>query len=176
MEVYIPAINSLSEVNAFECQALLLKSHEPSCIATGIIDEIIEDCVQVAISHLNYHRKRYSIPGKTFQNKLHVHFTDSSYAKEGSSAGFGILLSLLVYLSSNKSSKKLLVSGEIDLHGSIYSIGGVNEKYSHFNKNSEKYDYLLLPKGNEFETKCGRVFFFTNIYDSWKWLREVIKA
>lgn len=129
MKVFIPAVYQ-DLVDVFEVQCLARSSPSEEILVTGKVDASIIDSIQVAISILSYNTLKLRKP--YHNKKYHFHFTDGSFAKEGTSAGLGIALSLLqavgYELRCYDKLSQVLVTGEIDLYGDVYPIGGIEMK------------------------------------------------
>lgn len=169
MKIYIPAINKNDEVAHFEVQTVLLKNGSGNCFVTGLADSAIEEMAQVVISYLRYNAKLYELPREVFtKNDLHIHFTEGSFVKEGTSAGLGIAVSIMEELFKwKKINVSVLVSGEIDLYGGIIGIGAVKEKICYFSR-LRKFSYFLLPESNVAKPS-DMILGFNNLLQVYKW-------
>lgn len=136
--IYIPAIGT-KDVKAFEIQTVDIQNTKEEIIVTGNIDEIIIEGVSISLSLIrknNLFKPRY----------MHIHYVDYDFLKEGSSAFFGTYLSIYMALNNIKTTKKILVTGELDIYGSVCQIGGMEEKYDFFTDNN--YNYFFIPNSN----------------------------
>lgn len=139
MRVYVPAISE-NDVKVFEVQTAIKDGDE--VIVTGQVESNIVECVQVALSLLDF--SIIDIEKELVQHKkIHIHFSDGSFYKEGTSVGLGIICSILSALDIIKTKKSALVSGEIDLWGNVCCVGGIDKKLE-----NQDYDYYVIPKGN----------------------------
>ncbi len=59
---------------------------------------------------------------------LHFHFAEGSIEKDGPSAGITIFLALYSCMTKKPISSKIAMTGELDVFGDIWSIGGVEQK------------------------------------------------
>lgn len=135
--IFIPSV-SATDGKTIEVQ-ILKDNNSDNLIITGLIDEEIEESVYLSLSNLK--RLGFGIP-----KFLHIHFKDYNYRKAGISASLGIYLLLFSFINNMELKKTYMVTGEIDLFGNVYSIGGVKQKYSLF-KNLD-LDYFIVPYGN----------------------------
>lgn len=165
MNIFIPAVNK-NKVVIFEAQTLLIPSGNGTCFVTGFVDNVITEIVQQAVSYFRYNLKRYNISEKKFTDfDIHVHFTEGSFFKEGSSAGLGIFLSVAnQLLGYNKTELKILATGELDLFGNTINVGGISLKTNFF-KNNQLIDYFFLPPNNidVFQQKIFQIRHFDEI-------------
>lgn len=147
IRVCVPAINRKEHVLSFEVQTAVLAPGTGLCHMTGNLDRIIEETVQVSLTHIKQNPSFFG-PGRfdLRRTDLHVHVTDGSISKEGSSAGVGIALALLLALSKRRDRGTLVVlaTGEIDLYGKIYDVGAIPEKLRYFDK-ADAFDYMVVP-------------------------------
>lgn len=173
MKIYIPAVNKNDEVAHFEIQTVLLKNGNGNCFVTGLVDSAIEEMAQVAISYLRYNAELYRLHRDVFtKNDLHIHFTEGSFMKEGTSAGLGIAVSIMEELFKwKKIHVSVLVSGEIDLYGGIIGIGGVKEKTRYFSR-LRKFSYFVLPESNVAKPS-DMILGFNNLLQVYKWCAAV---
>ena len=92
---------------------------------TGLPSEVVRDSVRLAMSVLaadfNLHLER---------NRVHVHFAEGSIPKDGPSAGAAIFLSLYSAAVQVPVPAGICLTGEIDLFGGIWAVGGILEKAS----------------------------------------------
>jgi ATP-dependent Lon protease len=91
-------------------------------IITGNLQKVIKESVLIAISIL----KKYF----SFSNSmdLHVHFTNHSTIKDGSSAGLAIFSSLFSLINNIQINSSFAFSGEITLTGQILPVSNLLQK------------------------------------------------
>jgi len=173
MRISVPAINKNNKVAVFDIQTLLFTAGTGECRVTGQVDISIEEMVQTALSHLRYNSAQYGLsPGIFRKHDLHVHFTEGSYRKEGSSAGLGAAVVIMCEILKFKSKKvSILASGEIDLYGGLLEIGGMREKLRYFTA-SRQFDYFIAPAAN-LRRSSGRIIGFENLFQVHDWLRAL---
>ncbi len=82
-------------------------------------------------------------------NALHVHFPSAGTSKDGPSAGAAITLAMVSYFSKLPVKHDIAVTGEIDLHGNILPVGGLQCKIEGAYNAGIKY--IFIPRGNEQE-------------------------
>ena len=82
-------------------------------------------------------------------NSLHIHFPSAGTSKDGPSAGAAITLAIVSYFSQLPVRNDIAITGEIDLHGNILPVGGLQCKLEGVDK--AKIKYIFIPRGNEQE-------------------------
>jgi len=90
---------------------------------TGLPSEVIIDSVKLAMDVLaaDYNM---DFSGK----KVHIHFAEGAVKKDGPSAGTSILMSLYSAMRNEAIPKSACYTGEIDLFGYVWAVGGIVEK------------------------------------------------
>ena len=82
-------------------------------------------------------------------NSLHIHFPSAGTSKDGPSAGAAITLAIVSYFSKLPVRHDIAITGEIDLHGNILPVGGLQCKLE--GADNAKIKYIFIPRGNEQE-------------------------
>lgn len=82
-------------------------------------------------------------------NGLHIHFPAAGTSKDGPSAGAAITTGLISYFSKKAFRNYMAMTGEIDLHGSVRRIGGLQCKIEGALRAGVKI--VLIPRKNELE-------------------------
>ena len=142
MKIIIPAMNEKENVKYFEIQCLVKKNQNSEVLITGLVDESIVDTIHTFVSILEFNV--LGLGGKIKNKKIHFHFTEGSFVKEGTSVGLGIALAYLNAINKSIFTNGIiLATGEIDLYGNVCEVGGVESKLK---KNN--YDYAIIPKAN----------------------------
>jgi ATP-dependent Lon protease len=83
------------------------------------------------------------------ENALHVHFPAAGTSKDGPSAGAAITTAIVSYFSKLPFMNYVAMTGEIDLHGNICPIGGLQCKIEGAQRAGVKI--VLIPRRNEDE-------------------------
>ena len=84
---------------------------------------------------------------KTNPSGIHIHFPDASTPKDGPSAGGAITLCLYSLLTGRPIRNDIAMTGEIDLHGKVCVIGGLESKMVGAKQAGVKM--ILYPKDNQ---------------------------
>ncbi|MGY4104205.1 S16 family serine protease [Ignavigranum ruoffiae] len=135
MRFFVPAISNRNNINYFEIQ--IKESYLNEDVFTGSIgQELLDSCLLALTTYRNLEQKR---------EKFHIHFTNSSMQKDGTSAGLGIFSKLQFNLADHLN---ILITGEIDLEGNVIEVGAFSEKLSFFLDNNDKFDYFICPEKN----------------------------
>lgn len=103
-------------------ESLVLKNSKEIKV-TGLLRESIIESIKLAVSYIE-ENFNYNFSDKG----LHVHFSRGSIEKDGTSAGVAILISILSTIFNKEVSGDYAFTGEIDLFGNVYAVGGINEK------------------------------------------------
>lgn len=110
---------------------------------TGLIGEVMNESVSVALSYIKSHTEDFSLKKLDFSNKdIHIHFLEGSIKKDGPSAGAAITTSLLSLLLDKEIPKEISMTGEISLRGDILKVGGLKEKIIGAYNNGIKTIYI----------------------------------
>ena len=96
---------------------------DENTIITGLPKESTIDSVKLAKTFIRTH-----YPSECGDFHVHVHFGEGAVSKDGSSAGVAILLSMLSAVFDEPISRDVACTGEIDLFGNIFAVGGVLAK------------------------------------------------
>jgi len=96
---------------------------------TGMLGQVMNESIKVAISYLKAFKDNYQINDYYFDQKnLHLHFLEAAVAKDGPSAGVAIVTSLLSLLLNKTVPQDIAMTGEISLRGDVLPVGGLKEK------------------------------------------------
>ena len=82
---------------------------------------------------------------------LHIHCPEASTPKDGPSAGITITTGIVSRLTGIKVRNDVAMTGEIDLHGNVHAIGGLDAKLEGAKRAGVKT--VLVPKDNEDDYK-----------------------
>jgi ATP-dependent Lon protease len=89
---------------------------------------------------------------ETFGNfGLHIHCPEASTPKDGPSAGITITTAIVSRLCNIKVRNDVAMTGEIDLHGNVHAIGGLDAKLEGAKRAG--VELVLVPKDNEDDYK-----------------------
>ncbi len=108
---------------------------------TGLPKESVIDSVKIAISYIKRHF--YDELGDV---GLHVHFGEGATPKDGPSAGVAIFVSLLSMALNVAVDGDIAYTGEINLNGNIFAVGGIKAKIQAAEK--AKCSMVFIPKQN----------------------------
>ena len=94
---------------------------------TGLPRESTKDSIKIAIAYI---RRLY--PRIMDDNNMYIHLGEGGVPKDGPSAGVAIAMALLSAITKQplcyKQPYDIAFTGEIDLFGGIYAVGGIREK------------------------------------------------
>ena len=116
-------------------------------ITTGLLGEVINESVEVAISYLRSNRHTFKLNDYYFMERtIHLHFLEASIPKDGPSAGIAITTCILSLLLEKSIDKHIAMTGEISLKGDILPVGGIREKI--IGAYSSNIKEIFIPYGN----------------------------
>jgi ATP-dependent Lon protease len=96
---------------------------------TGNLGDVMKESAMIALAYLKAHSNDLEIDPDVFRNwDIHVHVPEGATPKDGPSAGITMLTSLASAFTQRKVRKKLAMTGEITLRGTVLPVGGIKEK------------------------------------------------
>ena len=111
---------------AVETVLMPLEPLDDSFYITGHVKESVRQSVEVAYFFL---KKKY--PKLFHKQVVHIHFSEAAILKSGSSGGTAILMSMLSAALGRPLTKEdydVAFTGEIDIMGGVFEVGGIPEK------------------------------------------------
>jgi endopeptidase La len=96
--------------------------------ATGNIEKVMDESRKVATTGILYSAESLGIDPDRVGEPLHLHFMGGSTRKDGPSAGGAIGIALASFLKGSKIRRDVAITGEVDTHGRITGIGGLDVK------------------------------------------------
>ncbi|MBN2123244.1 MAG: AAA family ATPase, partial [Deltaproteobacteria bacterium] len=96
--------------------------------ATGNIQKVMDESRRVATTGILHCAKDLGIDLAKLDAPVHLHFMGGSTPKDGPSAGGSIALALASALSERPLRRDVSMTGEIDTHGRIKGVGGLDIK------------------------------------------------
>lgn len=98
-------------------------------VLTGSLGDIMKESAMIALDYIKTNYKEFGIKyDDLIQNDIHIHVPEAAIPKEGPSAGITLTTALISAFTKLKIPKKLAMTGEITLKGTILPIGGLKEK------------------------------------------------
>ena len=143
MKVFAAGVSEDGEIACFEIQIVPIFGEKD--LITGYIGESLVDSTLLALT-------LYRIRKNDWNQKFHIHFSNSEIFKNGPSAGLAIYVKLVFLNSLNKYTA--LITGELDLHGRVIEVGGISQKYQLY-LHGNKFNKFLAPIDNFFEGMEG---------------------
>ncbi|NOW46957.1 ATP-dependent Lon protease [Novosphingobium sp. SG751A] len=96
---------------------------------TGKLGEVMSESVQMAFSFVKARAPAYGIKPSIFNRKdLHIHLPEGAVAKDGPSAGIGMVTAMVSTLTGIPVRADVAMTGEVTLRGRVLAIGGLKEK------------------------------------------------
>lgn len=158
-DLYVPgvvngiSVNSYSgRGNVFAITAIRSKEDKITGLAQGSLKESVEIAKAVAASY----------EPNCEDSHYHINFAEGGVKKDGPSAGVAITLAILSCERNEKLNCRFAYTGEIDLHGNIWAIGGTVAKIEAAIESGCKKVFIPAENYNELEEK-HRMEFRKNI-------------
>ena len=101
----------------------LLTPQLPEVQITGLAAECAKESVEVCRSFLAAYYPEQFRPGG-----IHVHFAEAAVPTDGPSAGAALVVSMLSAMLGKSVPGETAFTGEVDLHGNIFKVGGIRHK------------------------------------------------
>jgi len=119
---------------------------------TGQVGKVMSESVRIALSIVRGDHERFGIDPRVFETTdVHIHVPAGAVPKDGPSAGITMTTALISLLCRGgkgmRVSKKIAMTGEITLSGTVLPVGGIREKVVAAKRAGIKT--LVLPKANE---------------------------
>ncbi len=112
-----------------QIEATSMKSKTKGFKQTGQLGKVMVESSEIAYSYVMGHLQEYDIPDDYFDTHfIHLHVPAGATPKDGPSAGVTMTTALLSMIMDKPIRKKLGMTGELSLTGSVLPIGGVKEK------------------------------------------------
>jgi ATP-dependent Lon protease len=117
-------------------------------LLTGQLGEVMKESAQAALSFARAHAAQQGLDARFFaDNDLHVHVPAGSIPKDGPSAGITIAAAIVSAATHRPIDRRLAMTGEITLRGTVLPIGGLKEKV--LAARLAGIQAVILPKLNE---------------------------
>jgi ATP-dependent Lon protease len=115
---------------------------------TGQLGDVMKESAQAALSFARAHAAQQGLGNSFFaDNDLHIHVPAGSIPKDGPSAGITIAAAIVSAATHRPIDRRLAMTGEITLRGSVLPIGGLKEKV--LAARLAGIDTVILPKRND---------------------------
>jgi ATP-dependent Lon protease len=134
------AVSGDNSSMAFAIESAIIPSANDTCI-TGLPKESAIDSVKLAKTYIRTH---YLTDGEDFG--VHLHFGEGAVVKDGPSAGVAIMVSMLSAVFETPVVGNVAYTGEIDLFGNVFAIGGTAAKIQAAERSG--CSKVFIPKDN----------------------------
>jgi len=116
-------------------------------VLTGSLGDVMKESAQIALSYIKSNYEHFEINYEDLNNNdIHIHVPDGAVPKDGPSAGITLTTALISAFSKLRVPKKIAMTGEITLRGTILPIGGLKEKSIGAYRNG--ITTIFIPKDN----------------------------
>ena len=118
-------------------------------LLTGNQGDIMKESMKVSktvsLNYISQYYKKINIHKQEYG--IHIHCPNGGTPKDGPSAGSGITLAIISFITKKKIRHDFAITGEIDLDGTVIQIGGLHSKLN--GAKSAGVRTVLCPKMNE---------------------------
>ena len=118
-------------------------------LLTGNQGDIMKESMTVSktvcLQYITSHYTHINISDLTYG--IHIHCPNGGTPKDGPSAGAGITLAIISFITNKKIRNDFAITGEIDLDGNVIQIGGLHSKLN--GAKSAGVHTVLCPKTNQ---------------------------
>lgn len=108
---------------SFAVETLLTPSSLPGIRITGLAADCTRESVEICQSFLAAYYPDFFRSGG-----IHVHFGEAAVPTDGPSAGAALAVSMLSAMLNRPVPADIAFTGEIDLHGNLFAVGGICQK------------------------------------------------
>ena len=118
-------------------------------LLTGNQGDIMKESMKVSktvsLNYISQYFKKINIAKQEYG--IHIHCPNGGTPKDGPSAGSGITLAIISFITKKKIRHNFAITGEIDLDGNVIQIGGLHSKLN--GAKSAGVNTVLCPKMNQ---------------------------
>ncbi|ABK43059.1 ATP dependent PIM1 peptidase, Serine peptidase, MEROPS family S16 [Magnetococcus marinus MC-1] len=97
-------------------------------LLTGQLGDVMKESARIAFSFLQSNVEKLGGKSERLKGNIHLHVPEGATPKDGPSAGITIATALLSLARTQPLPRRLAMTGEITLTGSVLAVGGVREK------------------------------------------------
>lgn len=136
---------------AFPIEAVLMPG-TGELILTGKLGDVMQESAKIALSYVRSHAAQWKIdPARFASTDIHIHVPAGALPKDGPSAGIALATTLVSAFTNRKVDCRVAMTGEIDLPGCVWQIGGLKEKLLAAKRNG--ISRLIVPARNKVDIK-----------------------
>ena len=108
----------------------VLRNGQSRLKLTGQVGEVMNESAHAALSFIVGNAAFFGFDARTLTaNEIHIHIPAGAAPKDGPSAGVSIATSILSSVLDVAPPQAVAMTGEITLHGRIFAVGGLKEKF-----------------------------------------------
>jgi Lon protease-like protein len=117
---------------------------------SGLLGTEFEQSILTCLAYLRVHGQEIGVDAADLDRRdIHVHLPGGGVTKDGPSAGAAVLAGLVSALKGKALPGDVAVTGEVDAHGALLSVGGLPAKL--MGAQAGKLRAVLIPAGNDTE-------------------------
>ena len=108
----------------------VLRNGQSRLKLTGQVGDVMNESAHAALSFIVGNAAFFGFDARTLTaNEIHIHIPAGAAPKDGPSAGVSIATSILSAVLDVAPPQAVAMTGEITLHGRIFAVGGLKEKF-----------------------------------------------
>nr|CRH08183.1 ATP-dependent protease La, Biological Process: proteolysis [Candidatus Magnetococcus massalia] len=111
-----------------DIEALQIGHEGHNIILTGQLGDVMKESARIAYSFIQSNCKKLGGDPDRLMGNVHVHVPEGATPKDGPSAGITLTTAMLSLARSEPIPRRLAMTGEITLTGSVLAVGGIREK------------------------------------------------
>jgi ATP-dependent Lon protease len=115
---------------------------------SGLLGAEFEQSILTCLAYLRIHGREIGVDAADLDRRdIHIHLPGGGLAKEGPSAGAAVLAALVSALKGERLPGDVAITGEVDAHGALLSVGGLPAKL--MGAAAGKLRAVVIPAGND---------------------------
>ncbi|MEG3638384.1 endopeptidase La [Magnetococcus sp. PR-3] len=111
-----------------DIEAVQTTTEGNTMLLTGQLGDVMKESARIAFSFMQSNGKKLGGDPGRLKGNIHLHVPEGATPKDGPSAGITMTTALLSLARNQPLPRRLAMTGEITLTGSVLAVGGVREK------------------------------------------------
>ena len=134
--------------NILAIETNILRNKQARLKLTGQLGEVMNESAHAALSFVVSNAAFFGFDADILTaNEIHIHVPAGATPKDGPSAGVSIASSILSAVLAVPPAQAIAMTGEISLHGRIFAVGGLKEKFLAAQRHGLRA--VIVPKQNQ---------------------------